>query len=341
MLVRVSDFYTFLDKCKSDRIFDIDEVIIPVKSAQNGRTDLHFTVYRQQPEAEMDLYRPVDPVKILYYPTRERVSPVAYKSKKRLITGVKACDLKALQLIDRALINDEFFDPSYKHWRAHSIIIANDCTDCTATCHCILTEGKPYPEGGFDLNLSRVNGSYALTTGSETGAALLDEIKKHVPVASVAGDTRKKLEQNRLNLVRKLEKSNEKYLRDSGYRYLRAKKHEHWQLKSGECIGCGACTNICPTCYCLILNDESNGHEFVKVRSTDSCQLHGYARVAGGGSPRQHMHERFRNRYLCKFDYMQHNFDEIGCTGCGRCHEACAACIDFRQVVKELNHSEV
>ncbi|MDP2365326.1 MAG: 4Fe-4S dicluster domain-containing protein, partial [Ignavibacteria bacterium] len=121
----------------------------------------------------------------------------------------------------------------------------------------------------------------------------------------------------------------------SGFRKV---ENKNWEDASKECIGCGACTNICPTCYCLILNDESSEKEFIKVRSYDSCQWNGYARVAGGGTPRPKMTERFRNRYLCKFDYMPKNFGEIGCTGCGRCTEACAAKIDFRKVVKNISY---
>ena len=72
------------------------------------------------------------------------------------------------------------------------------------------------------------------------------------------------------------------------------------------------------------------------MRSFDSCQWNGYARVAGGATPRPKMFERFRNRYLCKFLFMKSNFDLLGCTGCGRCTEACAGNIDFRKVVKRV-----
>jgi len=89
----------------------------------------------------------------------------------------------------------------------------------------------------------------------------------------------------------------------------------------------------------LILNDETKAQQFVKVRSMDSCQLHGYARVAGGGSPRPKMFQRFRNRYLCKFLFMHSNFGELGCTGCGRCTETCTAGIDFRQVVRNISET--
>jgi len=66
--------------------------------------------------------------------------------------------------------------------------------------------------------------------------------------------------------------------------------------------------------------------------------LNGYARVAGGGSPRPKMFERFRNRYLCKFNYMQSNFNEPGCTGCGRCIDTCPATIDFRNVINSVSN---
>jgi len=45
------------------------------------------------------------------------------------------------------------------------------------------------------------------------------------------------------------------------------------------------------------------------------------------------MTQRFRNRYLCKLQLMERNFDIFGCTGCGRCIEVCPAGIDIRKVV--------
>jgi hypothetical protein len=87
------------------------------------------------------------------------------------------------------------------------------------------------------------------------------------------------------------------------------------------------------------LNDETKAQKFIKERTYDSCQWNGYARVAGGGTPRPEMGKRFRNRYLCKFDYMPHNFEEIGCTGCGRCTDACAGGIDFREVVRDVTQN--
>ena len=152
-----------------------------------------------------------------------------------------------------------------------------------------------------------------------------------------SADDAKIISEKRNRVQNLLREQNREYERPSDYSEFRKVETKVWKQESEECVGCGACTNICPTCYCLILNDESINEQFVKVRGYDSCQWYGYARVAGGGSPRHKMTERFRNRYLCKFDYMNHNFGEIGCTGCGRCTEACAAKIDFREVVKNVS----
>ena len=85
-----------------------------------------------------------------------------------------------------------------------------------------------------------------------------------------------------------------------------------------------------------MVNDETQGAgEFIKLRTWDSCQHTGYARVAGGASPRPRLWQRFRHRYQCKFRFMQENFAVLGCTGCGRCIAACPAGIDLREVVSK------
>lgn len=333
MLVGRSDFFAFLDDCKKEKILNIDEIITPVSVSRNGHADLVFSQYEEKDKAELDKYRTVDPLKVLFYLFRETVLPAKYQDKTRLIVGIKACDLQALRLMDKALVNDDFTDPSYYHWRNQTMIISSDCTDHLAGCHCAGVGGKPYAENGFDLNLSKIGEEYLLQVGSPKGENLLKEIRKVCSVREAAPDTAVKLATQRKALTAQINQQNEKYKKRPEYSQMRKVDLEFWETESKECVGCGACTNICPTCYCLILNDESTGKDFRKVRSADSCQLNGYARVAGGGTPRPQMNERFRNRYLCKFDFMQSNFGEIGCSGCGRCIDACAAGIDFREVI--------
>ena len=75
---------------------------------------------------------------------------------------------------------------------------------------------------------------------------------------------------------------------------------------------------------------------FARMKYQDSCQLSGYARVAGGASPRHELYERFRNRYYCKYEYRPDSIGLVACTGCGRCIDACQGKIDKRDVLQEV-----
>lgn len=339
MLIKDVDLFAFLHSCIKDELGGITEILLPSQSKMGKENGTYFSSITRQEEFNLDSYRTNDPAKMLFYLARERMITEEFKQEKRIIMGVKACDLKALRLLDKAMVNKDFVDPSYSHWRENTFIVSTDCTEAKETCHCTLLNGKPYAEADFDLNLSRIDGSYLVSVGSDKGNELFSLLKENLPHRMDFSKEQEIISLNRQQMVDVVTKQNIKFIRDKNYQNLRATAVEKWDSESKDCVGCGACTNICPTCYCLILNDESEAHKFIKVRSFDSCQWNGYARVAGGDTPRPKMFQRFRNRYLCKFNFMKMNFDEFGCTGCGRCTDACPANIDFRQVVKETNQA--
>jgi formate hydrogenlyase subunit 6/NADH:ubiquinone oxidoreductase subunit I len=337
MIVNKNDFHSFLKKVNNG-LGNFSEVIVPYRArSDDEKPKFHFLRLEESKSPNLNFFRTIDPLKILFYLTREKVYPLKQKIHTRAIVGVKACDLKALHLLDKAMLQSGFVDPAYKLWRDNTLIISSDCDHLHETCSCNLVNGHPYPENGFDLNLSAINGNYCLEIGSERCQEFIELLKKEISVTNSTESDQGLVKSNRQKVFDQLCRKNDHLEHSGDYLGFRKVTHKSWEDSSKECIGCGACTNICPTCYCLILNDESSEKEFVKVRSYDSCQWFGYARVAGGGTPRPKMTERFRNRYLCKFDYMQKNFGEIGCTGCGRCTEACAAKIDFREVVKNVS----
>ncbi len=333
MLIKATDMLSFIAGCRSGQIGDFDEIIAPVQSRFNN----HLNLKRLTSEEKiyLDGYRTADPAKIFFYLFREHVNRKVFPKTKRLIAGLKACDVKALKLMDKALINDSFVDPLYKSWRENTFIIATDCTDFAESCHCTTMHGEPYAESGFDLNLSLLEDQYFIKSDSEKGEKLFGLLKQHYNLYPVQTDTLSKVKITRHRMHDFIDRNQPTNGQDT-FSKLTKVEMQKWSDKSKSCIGCGACTNICPTCYCLILNDESDKKDFVKVRSYDSCQLNGYARVAGGATPRGEMTKRFRNRYLCKLCYMQNNFDTLGCVGCGRCIDACPAGIDYNRVVKEL-----
>jgi sulfhydrogenase subunit beta (sulfur reductase) len=336
MLLRPEPFLAFLGRCFEETSPPYEEIYLPVAppDVQGGAS--FFKPFPARGRPVLDGYRSVDPLKSLFYLARERVAPLAPKPVRRLIVGAKACDLKGLELLDRALINDDFRDPAYAAWREETTLISFDCTEAAPTCHCTLVGGLPYAESGFDLNVSPVEGRYLLTPASEKGNRFLAELKARVPLEEPEDRIRAAVRARREDMAARVRAQNEAFRRPDDYARLRSAPPAGWAESSAECVGCGACTHICPTCYCLILNEEGGAGSFIKDRSYDSCQWHGYARVASGASPRPRISERFRHRYLCKFVSMNGQFGRLGCTGCGRCTEACPGGIEFRDVVRRM-----
>jgi len=336
LLIHSDELLTFLRRCLDEKIGPYREVHLPVWPADRDSPHSTLAPLRENVRPALDGHRATDPAKLLLYGVRERVAPFSADPAPGILAGVKACDIKALEILDRALINEDFVDPAYQSWRERTTVLSFDCTDTAPTCHCTLAGGQPFAETGFDANAARFGDHYFLSAGTEKGRAFLDLIGKHVRVDTVHDRMPAAVEARRAEMTAKVEAQSAAFARPNDYVRLRSAPPESWKEESRECVGCGACTHVCPTCYCLILNDESRAGDFIKVRSYDSCQLHGYARVASGASPRPRMDERFRHRYLCKLVSMKTEFGSLGCTGCGRCTEACAGGIDFREVVRRL-----
>jgi sulfhydrogenase subunit beta (sulfur reductase) len=336
LLISKDGLLTFLEGCRKRDFGPYKSVFAPVWPADKDSPSAILALLRGTDRLALDGHRATDPAKLLLYGVRERVSPFGAESGPSLLAGVKACDIKALELLDRALVNQEFADPAYQAWRERTTVLSFDCTDAAPTCHCTLVGGKPYAETGFDANAALAGDQYHLSGSTAKGRLLLDLIREHVRIDDPGDRVPEAVKARRMEMTARVEAQNAAFARPGDYDLLRAGRAEAWAEESRSCVGCGACTHICPTCYCLILNDESEAEEWVKVRTYDSCQWHGYARVASGASPRPGMDERFRHRYLCKLVTMKKEFGSLGCTGCGRCTEACPGGIDFRNVVRRL-----
>ena len=109
-----------------------------------------------------------------------------------------------------------------------------------------------------------------------------------------------------------------------------------WGDLAATCVECNACNMACPTCHCFLLKDVADGDGSVRVSLWDSCFQAGYARMAGGGTPRLQLTERFKNHYYHKFVAFPRNWGITACSGCGRCIEACMGRIDKRECLHRL-----
>ena len=317
------------------------KVYIPVKSEDK----IFYRRIRDEvfEDAVVGEIRAVQTIKSFYFPARTKVSdyfseaPPEKKSKPIAIIGAKACDLASLKIMDYVYMQDSFKDPLYVSRREEGLIISSDCTIYGESCFCVALGIMPYPVEDFDINLSEVASGYVAEVGSEKGEKIIKEYYKLFQSADLytekKKENRKRLKETLLGHVKK-SKIPEKQSIQEGFK--KSFDSELWEETVKTCVECGACNMICPACHCFILKDQGAGKGFERLRLWDSCLLLSFARVAGGANPRKLLAERLRNRFDKKFNFFPDVIGKFGCTGCGRCTEACPGKIDIREVLSKL-----
>ena len=286
--------------------------------------------------------RAVQPLKPFFFSILEEVAeyPSAeartIESKPFTILGAAACDLRAIEALDRVFLEGDFKDPFYEEKRSKSLVISFDCTEPYETCFCTLMGVKPYPEKSFDINLSKVEGGYVAEVGSDKGKEVIESNRSLFKPAT--DNHLSQRESIRKETEAKVEGQSKQFKPSASWQDALAKTFEDpgWERNVETCVECGACLFICPTCQCFLLYDEKAKDKYKRLKMWDGCTYKNFARVGGGANPRPRLVERFRHRYYHKLDYFPKTYGFEGCTGCGRCIVACPGKIDMREVLKEI-----
>jgi sulfhydrogenase subunit beta (sulfur reductase) len=338
-----TNFERLLKKLSSE-----GELYVPVRSEDTGK--LYLTRVESFPlpaGTAFDGYRTVESLKafaqFIRYPVAEYPSPDSDELQSEdaqpalVVVGARACDLYALELVDKVQVEGEYTDPFYKIRREKMFVIGADCTECGKSCFCTLLGNKPWPEHGYDISISKVSGGFLAEAGSERGKAVIDENGELF--AEPREGQIKSRDEVREALLEELQSNNSGFPEAEGIpEVIRgALSDEIWDEIASRCVECGACTNICPTCYCFLLYDQNtDGEHFQRVLTWDSCQVTGYARMAGMLNPRPRLTDRVKHRYYHKYDYLVLSHGAIYCTGCGRCIDTCSAGIDMRDTFRKV-----
>ena len=316
------------------------DLYIPVKN----KDYLSYRKFSPEYKGEyvVDQIRAAEPIKSFLTHPRERVDGARQDAKahaRKVLIGVKNCDIISLKIQDFVFIDSKPQDPFYAISRKDLTIISCDCNLLWETCFCVALDIDPYPREGFDINLSRGADGFIAEVGSDKGMRI---IEKNKALFSDATDTLIKNRSTARELFKMSLKSRvrEKETPERGSIIGSMKKSYNvddiWTHFTSTCVECGGCNHCCPACHCFALTDEKKESIKARFRSWDACLYSRYARVAGGANPRQHLHERLRNRFDKKFEFFQNVMGIFGCTGCGRCIEVCPGKIDIREVLKRM-----
>ncbi|MFH1615636.1 MAG: 4Fe-4S dicluster domain-containing protein [Planctomycetota bacterium] len=281
------------------------------------------------------------PVKEFLFPMRElaAVYPKAAEPKDVepfAVFGLKDCDLKSVEILDKVFLEEPFKDPFYTAQRENMLIISSDCSPAES-CFCSIFSGKTFASDGFDLNVSKTKDGFIIETGSKKGE---DFIEKHSALfTEVPEGLLAVRDENRVRAQKQLEQNNAEYKFEGTIKELVENNDDSnvFDVEAKDCVECQGCTRICPTCHCFYLYDRKQADYFAKMKMWDSCMRQAYAAVAGGANPRKILGDRLKHRLLHKLVYF---FDRYGidmCVGCGRCVMTCAGGIDMRKILKKLD----
>jgi sulfhydrogenase subunit beta (sulfur reductase) len=262
---------------------------------------------------------------------RHHVTSEGPIKKERIVLGTRPCDVQTLSILDDVFLGKEYTDVYFQQKREKTIIIALACHQPCTTCFCSSLGGGPFNRNGSDLLLVDLGGSYLVEFLTEKAKAFR---KNEFLKEATSGEIRlaKEVEERASKKVDASVPVNGVDKKLDGMM-----ENPFWNRIHEKCIGCGACTFLCPTCHCFDITDEAQDKKGRRVRNWDTCLFTLYSLETSGHNPRPGGRERTRQRLMHKFNYFPKNFNKIACVGCGRCIVYCPVNFDIRQALKEIN----
>jgi ferredoxin len=259
------------------------------------------------------------------------------------VLGARACDLHALERLDRIFLEDRHVDPHYRRRREGLMILAVNCARAAETCFCASTRTGPAVAFGFDLCLSEMPEHFVVEVGSERGGDLIAvapwqpcSTREVIDAQQVPRRAERQMEQRRHPPPGE---PRGRYLETAGLRELLLENLEHaeWEEVARRCLACGNCTMVCPTCFCGKVEEVSDlrDQSVRRERSWDSCFTaeHSYM---NSGTVRKSTAARYRQWLTHKLATWHDQFGSSGCVGCGRCITWCPVAIDLTAEVAAI-----
>ncbi|MCI6430538.1 MAG: 4Fe-4S dicluster domain-containing protein [Oliverpabstia sp.] len=324
-------------------IAEKQELYLPVKTA--GQTN--FKTWTEEAEVDLDTLKTVKSPKDAFFPQSENlysvkkegkklhVEPEALKDQDFVVFGMKACDVQAVQVLDKVFLTDPV-DTFYAARRKHGTIVAMACHEPEESCFCKVF-GIDCTEPKADVAVWMVENELYWKSLTEKGETLTAAVKELLTEADSADDEKVEAEKTAVrNVVEKLPYSNLSLDGWNGDALTEKFNSPIWEELYKPCLACGTCTFVCPTCQCYDIKDYDTGHGVQRYRCWDSCMYSDFTMMAHGNNRTSQM-QRFRQRFMHKLVYFPANNDGMySCVGCGRCVEKCPASLNIVKVIKSF-----
>ena len=319
-------------------IAENNALYVPVN---NGK-QVNFANWTEEADVNLDALKTVKSPKDAFFPQSEnlytcykdgkkiQIQPEELQNQNFVVFGMKACDVKGVEVLDKVFLADPV-DTFYAARRAHGTIVAMACHEPEETCFCKVF-GIDCANPVADVATWMVEGELYWKALTEKGEALTNA------VASLLTDADEAKVEEEINaihaIVEKLPYSNLSLEGWNGDALTEKFDSPVWEELYKQCLACGTCTFVCPTCQCYDIKDYDTGHGVKRYRCWDSCMYSDFTMMAHGNNRTSQM-QRFRQRFMHKLVYFPANNDGMySCVGCGRCVEKCPSSLNIVKVIK-------
>ena len=266
------------------------------------------------------------------------VEPVRERPRYAFL-GVRPCDLRSIQILDRVLTGGRHTDENYASRRYDLFTVVVECTEPGDVCFCASMGTGPHAGPGFDLAMVELTGAnrhvFVATAGSDRGAEVLASLPQRPAGASLEAAARSAVDDAANRMGRAMP--------DTDLHRLLADNRDsaRWDDVAERCLSCANCTLVCPTCFCTSTEEvtDLSGDHTERWQRWDSCFDLQYSYIHGG-SVRASPRSRYRQWISHKLSTWYDQFDSSGCVGCGRCIAWCPVGIDITAEATALHADE-
>lgn len=320
------------------------ELYLPIENAGQ----VNFGPWSEECKPDLDTLKSVKSPKDVFFPQSETlytcqregkkisISPEKLKEQEFVVFGMKACDIKGVEVLDKVFLADPV-DTFYEARRNHGVIVAMACHEPEESCFCKVfgVDASDPSTSAADVATWMIGEDLYWKPITEKGEALTEAVKS---LLSADGDDAKVEEEKAAvkAIVEKLPYSNLSLEGWNGDALEEKFNSPKWEELYKPCLACGTCTFVCPTCQCYDIKDYDTGHGLQRYRCWDSCMYSDFTMMAHGNNRTSQL-QRFRQRFMHKLVYFPANNDGMySCVGCGRCVEKCPSSLNIVKVIKSM-----
>jgi len=284
----------------------------------NALTDI---VYKEKSHfSAKEVFYPIS--QTLFHFNNQDCSVKELDDDKGILLICRPCDINAIRRLDNIFLNNGQPDLYYSRMREKLKLIMLECTESFDNCFCVSMGSNVARDYAAAMRIDDICALMEICDEE-----LLPYFADEVPIDFVP----EFVKENRR--AAKLPQIDRDKLGDIC-------KLDYWSKYDEECIACGGCNTVCPTCSCFdtvdVIYDETS-MDGERRRVWSSCMLRDFTQTAGGGMARKTQGANMRFKVLHKvFDYNQRFGTEHMCVGCGRCIDRCPKGIDYLDTVNGL-----